>query len=258
MLGLVKDKSSEGEIEYLTVYPRVLPLQKFSLASRIPMGMIKFTHPVFEDPSRPTGKREYQIGDSMRRIDWKATASAGKLQVKNFEPTISLETALFLNLNQDEFVTHERIDAMEFAIVAAASIANWVIQKKQSVGLYTNGIDQFNESDDPTIITPHKGRQHLMHVLESLARIKTTHDKPFLPFLKSKWRHLVWGTTLVIITGKMEQSIFEELTLAKKGGINPVIILCGNIADVQKIKAQSKQIGIPLVQIYNENDLMTW
>jgi hypothetical protein len=90
------------------------------LPSRSPIGTLRHTQPIFEDPSRVRGKRDYTTGDSLRRVDWKATATTGRLQVKQFEPSIALETALFLNLNADEYLQRTRLDATELAIVIAA------------------------------------------------------------------------------------------------------------------------------------------
>ena len=87
------------------------------------------------------GKRDYTAGDSLRRIDWKSTAAVGRLQTKLFEPSIALETVLFLNLNSEEYHYKFRYDASELAIVVAASLANWIIGQKQSVGLVVNGSD---------------------------------------------------------------------------------------------------------------------
>jgi len=257
LLGLIQEKFMDGVMDNLTVYPRVVPLSKIILSSQMPMGTIKHQLHIFEDPNRVIGKREYQSGDSMRQIDWKSTASTGHLQVKKYEPTISLETAVFLNLDQDEYDIRERIDTMEFSIVTAASIINWVIQNKQSAGLYINGMDPLNtENGLPTAIIPHKGRQHFMRILEILARVKTSKSAPVLPFLRGHWKRLVWGTTLVLISGSAGKELFEELALTQRAGINPVLILCGNIPEIHTIKIQAQQTKIPLYHLWNEDDLL--
>src|SRR5450759_497525 len=130
LLGLVQIKQNEGTFDYLTVYPKVYPFSFVRIPSRSPLGDLKHEQPIFEDPSRPIGKRDYHAGDSLRRIDWKASASVGRLQVKQFEPSIALETVLFLNLNPEEYQLKTRFIATETAISIAASLANWIIGKK--------------------------------------------------------------------------------------------------------------------------------
>ena len=55
-----------------------------------------------------------------------STAVAGRLQVKLFEPSIALETAIFLDLDANVYSLRARYDISELAIVIAASLANWV------------------------------------------------------------------------------------------------------------------------------------
>ena len=141
LIGLTEELDTEGGVDHLIVYPKIIPFAKVKLPSRSPLGTLRHTQPIFEDPSRVRGKRDYVAGDSLRRVDWKATATTGRLQVKQFEPSIALETAIFLNLNADEYAQRTRLDATELAIVIAASLANWIVGQRQSVGLCVNGVD---------------------------------------------------------------------------------------------------------------------
>ncbi len=115
VIGLAEDIQNEGRADNLIVYPRIIPLARVPLPSHSPLGTLRHTQPMFEDPSRVRGKRDYVAGDSLRRVDWKATASTGRLQVKQFEPSIALETAIVLNLNADEYDYRTRYDATELA-----------------------------------------------------------------------------------------------------------------------------------------------
>ena len=86
--------------------------------------------------------RDYLRGDSWRRINWRATATLGRLQVKKYEPAITLDTMLFLNLNPAEFEEHYLDPASELAISLAASLAHHLANRRQSVGLVLNGRDR--------------------------------------------------------------------------------------------------------------------
>jgi uncharacterized protein (DUF58 family) len=172
------------------------------LPSHSPLGTLRHTQPIFEDPTRVMGKRDYVSGDSLRRVDWKATAVSGRLQVKQFEPSIALETVIILNLNAAEYEVQSRYDASELSIVIAASIANWVAGKKQAVGMAVNGADPLSDERRPAPLPARKGRQHLMRLLDVLARIKLAEAGSPLPeMLRRESVRLPWGTTLVIITG---------------------------------------------------------
>ncbi len=141
VLGVAQVQHSRQAAQHLTIYPRIISLTHVKLPSQAPLGTLRHTQPVFEDPSRVMGKRDYVAGDSLRRVDWKATATTGRMQIKLFEPSIALETAIFLNLNAAEYDARSRYDVTELEIVVAASLANWVIGARQAAGLYANGVD---------------------------------------------------------------------------------------------------------------------
>lgn len=133
---------------YLTVYPKIVPLSELGLPSRSPLGHLRTHQVMYEDPARVNGVRDYIRGDSLRKINWKVSAALGKLQVKTHEPAITLETALFLNLNAQEYDLSYVEPATEFAIVVAASLASHLAELRQPVGLVTNARDPAAAPED--------------------------------------------------------------------------------------------------------------
>jgi uncharacterized protein (DUF58 family) len=258
LLGIGQDESEEKLPQHLTVYPRVLPLHELGLPSHSPLGSLRYKEPIYEDPTRQSGKRDYVTGDSLRRIDWKSSAAVGRLQVKQFEPSIALETAIFLNLNNDEYYYRRRFDATELAIVTAASIASWVISKKQSVGLITNGLDPLGVNETAQALAPRKGRGHLMRLLETLARVKTSGGQSLAHLLHQQRPHLTWGTTVVMITGQANDDLFHEFFQAQRAGLDIVLILCGEITGLMDIKRRAKRFDIPVYNLWSEQDLEIW
>jgi uncharacterized protein (DUF58 family) len=258
LLGMVGERQSEGASDHLTVYPRVIPLTEIKLPSQSPLGTMRHKQPVFEDPTRSIGKRDYQAGDSLRRIDWKASAVAGKLQTKLFEPSIALDTIVFLNLNLEDYNARTRFDATELAIVVCASMANWIISQRQSTGLIANGVDPLSSDSRPILLNSHKGRAHMMRILDILARIKAADTEPFPTQIRRHRVNLSWGTTLIAITGSAEKPLFDELHQAKRTGLNPVLILCGEHPNHRQAAQQSKLFDIPVAVIRTEKDLDLW
>ncbi len=142
LFGFAKSAGRQEQEDHLTVYPRVIPLSQVDLTSRSPHGTIKSQQPIFADPARPIGKRPYIPGDPWRSIDWKSTARAGSLQVKKHEPAVSLTSVIFLDLNVNAYGRQLRVSASEWAIVLAASLANYLVERRQAVGLACNSAEQ--------------------------------------------------------------------------------------------------------------------
>jgi len=261
ILGLLPNEQDlEGAPDHLTVYPKIVPLTRLALPSHSPLGTLRHTQPIFEDPSRVAGKRDYTFGDSLRRIDWKATAAAGRLQVKQFEPSIALETAICLNLNAAEYSFRTRIDATELAIVIAASLANWIAGQRQSVGLITNGVDPLSAEGQAQVLPPRKGRAHLIHILEVLARIGMGETYPLVERLQKESVHLAWGVTLIVITGQVDEALLTALVQARRAGLKAIIVLAGreSAMEAASYTRRAQHLGFPVHHIHTERDLDVW
>lgn len=254
LLGLASEQRRQVAPDRITVFPRVLTLQQLGLPMQAPLGAMRHTHPIFEDPSRPIGKRDYQRGDPTRGIDWKASASAGKLQVKQYQPSIDLNTVVYLDLNRASYQDRNRFHAMEFAIVVAASVANWVTERKQAVGFVSNGRDLLAPQMMLHRVEAQKGHAHLMNVLELLARIDAADGLRLVDMLQQSAGRLSWGSTLILITGEVTMELLESLIPLKRAGLNPMVISCGSERN-QNGQGMAKSVGIPYYPLRHELEL---
>ncbi|MBN2086513.1 MAG: DUF58 domain-containing protein [Anaerolineales bacterium] len=255
LLGLEDVRERQGAPDYLTVYPRIVPIRKCPIPSFSPIGVLRFHRPLFEDPSRVVGKRDYQSGDSMRRIDWKASAAAGKLQVRQFEPAISLEVAVFLNLCERDFESRSRIDAAELAVVTAASLAAYAAARRQPVGLVTNGRDPLEPESRFHSLPVRRGTGHMMLVMEKLARVQLADAASFTALLRERASELAWGTTMLVITGTPDALLFDELLRARRMGLQSLVFLTAPVLRYEAFEARARGLGIPLYEIRSELDL---
>ena len=180
------------------------------------------------------------------------------MQVKQFEPSIALETAIFLNLNSDEYDYRTRLDAVELSIVIAASLANWIVGQRQSIGLYTNAEDPLDAEGRPPMLTAHKGRAHLMRMLDVLARVRSIKTQPLLGLLQAELPHLSWGTTVIVITGGMDEATFEQVFRARRAGLDVMLVLSGLVPEAGTIRQHAQQFDVPLYEFRRERDLDVW
>lgn len=258
ILGLGESLQAENRAEYVVVYPKVIPFTSVEIPSYSPHGILHHALPLFEDPTRVFGKREYISGDSLRRIDWKSSASTGRLQVRLFEPSIALETFVILNLNAEDYYYRTRPDSIELAIVIAASISNWIISKKQIVGMLVNGRDPIATNSRPQAIPLRKGKLHLMRLLETLARSEGIDNSALIPLIQQQRHELAWGTTLIVITGQAGDDLLDELYQARRRGQNSILILAGRNTSDEAIIRRAQILDIPVFSIVTERDLKIW
>lgn len=284
LLGATTYEGRQVADDFVIVYPKIVHLHDLGFPSQSPFGTLSSHERVFEDPTRIQGVRDYQPGDSLRRMDWKTSARVGSLQVRRFEPAISLETAIFLNLDGAEYARRDRLPATEMGIVVAASVAVHVVERRQTVGLVTNGCDPlqdpaFSAEHDPTSpeggdaapvvdcaqLTPalplRKGREHLMRLLDLLARIELASEGeavPFLELLRRKSLELPWGSTIVVVTGREVQGLMGTLLALRRRGLVVILVLTCPDRDLKLTRRRAEQIGVQAVPIWSEQDLEVW
>jgi uncharacterized protein (DUF58 family) len=250
------------EDDYVIVYPKIVALTDLGLPSQSPFGTLPSRERLFEDPTRIRGVRDYQPGDSLRRMDWKTSARLGSLQVRRYEPAIALETAVFVNLDGADYAQPYRRQATELGIVIAASVAVHLVEKRQAVGLFTNGRDPLAESFNPSPSLPmRKGREHLMNLLDLLACIEVAAEEetvPFLDLLNRKSLGLPWGSTVVIITAQEAEGLMGALLALRRRGLAVVLVLTCLETGFDLTAQRAGQIGVKALQIRSERDLDVW
>jgi uncharacterized protein (DUF58 family) len=126
---------------YVMVYPRVVPLLGYDIASRRPIGDVRLAHRLYEDPTRIAGVRPYEPGDPLNRIHWRATARAGRLHAKVYDPSTLAGATIVLDFHRDGYPSRGEPHRSDLACTAAASLAHAITQLGQQVGLVTNAGD---------------------------------------------------------------------------------------------------------------------
>ena len=284
LFGLARPRLGYLAADYLTVYPRIVPLTRLGLPSRLPFGTIASHQRLFEDPARPMGARDFRSGDSLRQINWKASAHTQKLLVRTFEPAISLETMILLDLHAADYERRDRLYWTEWAIVTAASLASHLINQRQAVGLMSNGVDplrlqeEARQFDDvtgrllfqaeatgqnlraymPTPIAPRAGRPHLMKVLEQLARLDTRETVPLPEWAPSAGVRLSWGVTIVAITGQGDEARCYALHRLARAGFNPILVAVEPDANFGRVRERARRLGFQAYNVSNRADLDRW
>jgi len=127
--------------EYVLVYPRVVPLRGYDIASRRPIGDVTLMHRLFEDPTRIAGVRPYEMGDPLNRIHWRASARTGRLHSKVYDPSSLAGATLVLDYHKAAYSARGEPHRSDLAATAAVSLAFAVSELGQQIGLVTNAGD---------------------------------------------------------------------------------------------------------------------
>lgn len=208
--GLFERRRDDGQRARVIVYPRTLDLPPPSVPARRPYGDVRGGSRLFEDPARVAGLRDYEPGDELRRIDWKATARCGALQSRVYEPASSHNLIVCLNAQTvipawAGFVS----DVLERSVSVAASVARDAHEQRYSIGLLSNV--SFPNADRPVRIAPAARAEQLMRVLEALAITTSFIVEPLSASIDREEHRLLSGATVVVVTGVMPDDLAESL-----------------------------------------------
>jgi hypothetical protein len=142
-LGLFPFTLTASETARLFVYPAP-GFTGLRSPGGIPLGSLVSPNPFHEDLNRRRSLREYNPGDEMRRINWKATAknsaqagsigAGGGIMVNEYDATLSYPLVVFLNADPAEYSLKNRELHLERAIEAAAALCLMASRERQTLG----------------------------------------------------------------------------------------------------------------------------
>lgn len=123
----------------LLVYPKLVDVSGIEIIYQQMCGEQVAKRRIYEDICAFRGVRNYQTGDTLSKINWKATAKTGTLQVNAFEDTRRQSAFLLLDIYMEERECRELLQ--ETAISIAASLVMRLTEKEIPIGLVSNGKD---------------------------------------------------------------------------------------------------------------------
>ncbi|MCI0456056.1 MAG: DUF58 domain-containing protein [Gemmataceae bacterium] len=252
LFGLHRRYRLGAEPHFVLVYPQVVPLEGYDLASRRPVGEVRLTHRLYEDPTRIAGVRHYEQGDPLNRVHWRATARTGALHSKIYEPSVIAGLTVLLDFHQASYPSRGEPFRSELAVTTAASLMHAVYQLGQQVGLVTNGRDAADrirqegwahdyrtreealksaavdkESDrlQPLVVETRRGPEQLQRILEALARVELTDGLTVPQLVVETASRLPRDATVAAILGEVTAETALALGNLRRRGYAVVAIL---------------------------------
>ena len=227
LFGFYSSEMTVPDHDYVLVYPRVIPLPELGLPAWRPLGEVTAGISIFQDPSRPSGIRDYQRGDPLKIVDWKASAKHGSLQVRTYEPSSKITLVMVVVVEttarywEGYSPTH-----LENVITTAASVASYAAEHQYSLGMFSNGTPILSER--PMKISPSAAPEQLTLILEALATVRPLAIGPMPAQLAEHARRFPTGATLAVIVAFVQPELVEEIGNLKRQGYRLVVLYVGD------------------------------
>ncbi len=258
LFGLVRGERAAAPASHLIVFPRIVAIEHAGLPSRRPAGEVRTRQRVLEDPTRVVGVRPYQYGDGLRRVHWRATAHTGRLQSKLFEISAQVETTVVVNLNRADYADApgEAEDAAERAVVAAASIAHHIIERRERVALIALGRDPAGEDTGGVIrVRGGRGRNHAAELLSALGRLELGPAQDLASVLTEEKESLAWGSLLVLVTPELPESLLPTVVGLRKSGFEVSVVVTARAGPGRTEEASLTAFGVDAARVLSEADI---
>jgi len=283
LMGLTRRYRVGAPPQYLLVMPKVIPLGGYDVASRRPIGEIRISDMLMEDPTRLRGIRQWQPGDPLRQVHWAATARTGRLHSKVYEPTTVAGATVVIDMHRDANPPQHEPLRSELAVTLAASIAGAMFELGQPIGIASNGRDAadrirtegwasdfrtrskaqatlaMRERDDrlrPVVVSAGTGPVHQREIQRTLARLELTDALKLGRCLIETESRLARDTTLIVILQVAdEETITALLGLSRRGWSVAVVINAHDVEHYARTAGPLIAVNIPVMQLVDESQI---
>ena len=132
-----------GEAQRVRVFPNFAPLARFAMfsaeqASRLVGAHVKRRRGEGTDFHQ---MREYRVGDSLRQIDWKATARARRLISREYQDEKNQQLVLLLDTGRRLLARDGELAHFDHVLDAALVVSYLALRQGDGVGLLASGGD---------------------------------------------------------------------------------------------------------------------
>jgi uncharacterized protein (DUF58 family) len=201
----------------LLVLPRVSSLPEFSITPAGSYGDGKPRRNALQQSVHVSTVREFAQGDGVRQIHWPTTARTQKVHVRLMESAPEGDWWILLDLHERAMIGRGWHSVEEQSVALAASLAEYGLRSRKSVGLVTN-------SEEAGWVQPGKGGGQRFEILQALALAKPG-DRSLTAFLERMHPSLGRHHSLIVITASTTTSWLKTIPSLLKRGIVPTVIL---------------------------------
>ncbi len=252
--GLFRFKYNIYEPKYITVYPRIVYLEKFRLKIDYMSESNSILNSRDEDMTTISDVRKYQYGDNLKRIHWKLTARSQELMVKKFQSTSEANILMLLDLQKNNFTPGENIIVEDKLIESAVAILYYCLNKWIPVNFAF-----FSDSLHNVHATNH---QSFNEIYEILAKVKFTDNVPIKDLLEIYTSNALHSTSVIIFTSNLDFDLYSQLHKTLNFGYDVSLVyispekITGVInSDAEKIMESLPEIGINSYKIGIDDDI---
>lgn len=233
----------------LKIFPRIRPLNDFSLQAGIQMGDLIVDDPLFQDYSAIDSLRDYRDGDSVKRIHWRASAKQEHLVVKDFEFRGDAEVLLLIDQTLNQY-RGDNYRILEDAIVElAVSISHFCLSNHIQTTFQhktDKGYERISGASEA----------YLRSFLESYINFQPNQKTSMVSMMNELRPTISQGTSIIILTPKINKELATLLVDLQMTNMRPMLIVMNSMSTASDAHEEEVNLlkklnieNIPLVKL---------
>lgn len=207
----------------LTVYPEISGRAPALPAITTTVGDHITSRALIRDPFSLSGIRDYRYGDTLRQINYKATARCahfpGALKVNNYDFCQNYSFVVCLNFHvqwEDQFDLEQYEQIMEEGLCLSATSLNEASKAGGRVGFAANcecsGRKRFLS------YPMNSGKHHFLDIMDCMAKLKLTDGMSFSALLDHYISLNTENTLYILVTTYLDTQIDEKIARLRRMG----------------------------------------
>ncbi len=220
IFGFISKITSYNNETRLLVYPNPLHQDKLIQCFHSLQGDVVVRRFINPDPFLVAGVRQYQSGDPLSSINWKASARTNALQVFKYDYTSNSNILILFNIDssnvQDPYPNEGECRQIEFGIHFCAAIVEKSINQGIATGFCCNG--HFRDMTDFVNIPARCSKPQLYTILEAMAKLQLHRTLSFYTMIKNMRSSIPKDTDILIVSLYMDEAINEEIFHLRRDG----------------------------------------
>jgi len=209
--GLWRRRLYAGDVRHVRVYPNFRAVARYELlAAANRTGELG----IRRRPQRGEGLefrqlREYREGDTLRQVDWKATARLRRAISREYEEERDQQIVFLLDCGRKMHARDGARSHFDYALDAVLLLAHVALRQGDAVGLATM-------SGPPRWLAPRKGAAQLQRVLNAVFDLESgTRASDYLAGAEALAKRLA-KRALVVVVSNLRDEDHEELLRAAR------------------------------------------
>jgi len=173
-------------------------------------GHMNISHRRSDEVAAVRGVRDYQLGDKLSQIHWRASARGVGLKTKEYEHQAVNQFFYFLDVEKRSY-QQGRPQLFELAVKLTASLVYYTSRRQFLYGFICKQKEHIR-------IPPGNTQTHFFRVFDQLARVMPEGEEPFVWMLGKAAVDIPKGFTIVVVTPSLDKELLMSLIQLRNSG----------------------------------------